>query len=200
MQCIAIERVVAYLRIPPMLLACPWTLAPGCAFASRRCSLRPFSVGPCRNRRARSALKALNPARRAVRRHAAASEPSAKLEPRGAGEYLRRGAAVERCPTSQTRNAQGSVHARHRCPTPEVRGRGPQPSVRPSSQLRPCPLRQLSSILVRMNTKVSCSLSCKECAANARPNQSVERTSNGGAHWRAPSRAVAPLAAAHLKR
>jgi hypothetical protein len=33
-----------------------------------------------------------------------------------------------------------------------------------------------------------------------RPNPSVERTSNGGAHWRAPSSSVAPLAAAHLKR
>jgi hypothetical protein len=34
----------------------------------------------------------------------------------------------------------------------------------------------------------------------ATPNHSIERTSNGGAHWRAPSRPVAPLAAAHVKR
>jgi hypothetical protein len=41
----------------------------------------------------------------------------------------------------------------------------------------------------------------EECAfSTQRPNPSVERTSNGGAHWRAPSRSVAPLAAAHLKR
>jgi len=33
-----------------------------------------------------------------------------------------------------------------------------------------------------------------------RPNPSVERTSNGGAHCHAPSKSVAPLAAAHLKR
>ena len=33
-----------------------------------------------------------------------------------------------------------------------------------------------------------------------RPNPSIERTSNGGAHWLAPSRLVAPLAAAHVKR
>jgi len=39
------------------------------------------------------------------------------------------------------------------------------------------------------------------CAfSTQRPNPSVERTSNGGAHWRAPSKSVAPLAAAHLKR
>ena len=34
---------------------------------------------------------------------------------------------------------------------------------------------------------------------NRRPNPSVERASNGGAHWRAPPRSVAPLAAAHLE-
>ena len=33
-----------------------------------------------------------------------------------------------------------------------------------------------------------------------RPNPSIERTSNGGAHWLASSRSVAPLAAAHVKR
>jgi len=38
------------------------------------------------------------------------------------------------------------------------------------------------------------------CSSKQAPNPSVERTSNGGAHWRAPSRSVAPLAAAHLKR
>jgi hypothetical protein len=32
------------------------------------------------------------------------------------------------------------------------------------------------------------------------PNPSVERTSNGGAHWLAPPKSVAPLAAAHLHR
>jgi hypothetical protein len=32
------------------------------------------------------------------------------------------------------------------------------------------------------------------------PNPSIERTSNGGAHWLAPPRSVAPLAAAHVKR
>ncbi len=37
-------------------------------------------------------------------------------------------------------------------------------------------------------------------SATQRPNPSVERTSNGGAHWLAPSRSVAPSAAAHLKR
>ena len=36
--------------------------------------------------------------------------------------------------------------------------------------------------------------------AKAPPNPSIERTSNGGAHWRAPPRSVAPLAAAHVKR
>jgi len=33
-----------------------------------------------------------------------------------------------------------------------------------------------------------------------RPNPSIERTSNGGAHWFAPSRSATPLAAAHVKR
>jgi len=33
-----------------------------------------------------------------------------------------------------------------------------------------------------------------------RPNPSIERTSNGGAHRFAPSRSVTPLAAAHVKR
>ena len=34
----------------------------------------------------------------------------------------------------------------------------------------------------------------------ARPNPSIERTSNGGAHCHAPSKSVAPSAAAHVKR
>jgi hypothetical protein len=33
-----------------------------------------------------------------------------------------------------------------------------------------------------------------------RPNPSIERTSNGGAQYHAPSKSVAPLAAAHVKR
>jgi hypothetical protein len=33
-----------------------------------------------------------------------------------------------------------------------------------------------------------------------RPNPSIERTSNGGAHWCASPSSVAPLAAAHVKR
>ena len=33
-----------------------------------------------------------------------------------------------------------------------------------------------------------------------RPNPSIERTSNGGAQWCAPSRSATPLAAAHVKR
>ncbi len=39
-----------------------------------------------------------------------------------------------------------------------------------------------------------------ECSPDRRPNPSVERTSNGGARCHAPSRSVAPLAAAHLER
>ena len=35
---------------------------------------------------------------------------------------------------------------------------------------------------------------------HASPNPSIERTHNGGAQWRAPSRAAAPLCAAHVKR
>ena len=34
----------------------------------------------------------------------------------------------------------------------------------------------------------------------ASPNLSIERTHNGGAHLRAPSGAVPPLCAAHVKR
>jgi len=37
-------------------------------------------------------------------------------------------------------------------------------------------------------------------AAAPRPNPSIERTSNGGAHRFAPSKSVTPLAAAHVKR
>ena len=32
------------------------------------------------------------------------------------------------------------------------------------------------------------------------PNHSIERTHNGGARWRAPSRSAAPLRAAHVER
>jgi len=38
------------------------------------------------------------------------------------------------------------------------------------------------------------------CLIEHRPNPSIERTSNGGAHWFAPSRPATPLAAAHVKR
>jgi len=37
-------------------------------------------------------------------------------------------------------------------------------------------------------------------AHGPKPNPSIERTSNGGARWFAPSRSVTPLAAAHVKR
>ena len=40
----------------------------------------------------------------------------------------------------------------------------------------------------------------KKGARSVMPNPSIERTSNGGAHCHAPSRSVAPLAAAHVKR
>jgi len=37
-------------------------------------------------------------------------------------------------------------------------------------------------------------------AINECPNPSIEGTSNGGAHWFAPSRSATPLAAPHVKR
>jgi len=51
-----------------------------------------------------------------------------------------------------------------------------------------------------MNTKVSSSLPSKLRLLNQAPNPSIERTHNGGAQCLAPSRAVAPLCAAHVKR
>jgi len=51
-----------------------------------------------------------------------------------------------------------------------------------------------------MNTKVSSSLPSKLRLLNQAPNPSIERTHNGGAQCPAPSRAVPPLCAAHVKR
>ena len=81
----------------------------------------------------------------------------------------------------------GSLHQIHTC------GMGCVAGNQCAAQLLP----QLKGH-VRLRRFASCT-QYRECARMA-PNPSIERTSNGGARLFAPSRSVAPLAAAHVKR
>ena len=192
MQCVAIERVVAYLRIPPMPLACAWTLAPGCAFVSRRCSLRPVCARPCR--KPLRTLKASSVAPRP------AGRPSASSGQRTVGET--RSALRWRVPATRRRSwrsadqprtkSSGFGSAMPRSAVSEVRARGHQALAHGNLQRRPCTFGLRSRTLEAMNTKVSRSLSSKACTPSEWPNPSIEGTSTSG---------LRPLAAApHVKR